>query len=59
MDHLTDYIQGYVDGLKDAGEWHEMTKAQQKQAVLDALPYFDKIDYGFSYLRRTLLALGG
>jgi hypothetical protein len=56
-EHLAEYVQGYVDALKDNGEWHEMTKAQQREVVSWALVYFDKIDYGITQARIAVLNL--
>lgn len=54
-DHLTEYVQGYVDALKDKGEWQEMTTKEQREVVNWALVYFDKVDHGITRAQITAL----
>lgn len=48
MSHLEveDGLVGYVDALKDTGEWFDMTEKEQKQSLKNAAVYFDKIFHG-------------
>lgn len=55
---VEDGLQGYVDALKDTGEWFEMTDAEHKTTLKNAAVYFDKIFYGITMARiATLNAL--
>jgi hypothetical protein len=37
MIDLEQFVEGFVDGLKDSGQWLEMTKAQKLEAGKEAI----------------------
>lgn len=57
MSHLDveDGLEGYVDALKDTGEWFDMTEKEQNQSLKNAAVYFDKIFHGIVESQITAL----
>lgn len=49
---LQEFVNGYIDGLKDSGEWLEMTKEQKLEAGKEAIAYGEKMEFHFDMIFR-------
>lgn len=49
---LQEFVNGYIDGLKDSGEWLEMTKEQKLDAGKEAITYGEKMEFHFDMIFR-------
>lgn len=47
---LQEFVTGYIDGLKDSGEWIEMTKEQKLEAGKEAIDYGEKMEFYFNMI---------
>ncbi len=54
MFDLEQFISGYIDSLKDSGQWLEMTKDQKLEAGKEALEYGQKMEFYFKMIERML-----
>ncbi len=49
-DFLQEFIDGYIDALKDSGEWQELTKDEKKHHGQIAIEEAKKYDFHFNML---------
>lgn len=54
MFDLEQFISGYIDALKDSGQWLEMTKDQKLEAGKEALEYGQKMEFHFRMIHKIL-----
>lgn len=50
MIDIEQFVEGYVDGLKDSGQWIEMTKQEKKESGKEAIDYAEKMKFHFDML---------
>lgn len=47
---MQDFVTGYIDGLKDTGQWIDMTKEQKIEAGKEAIAYGEKMQFHFDMI---------
>ena len=52
---LEDSMEGFIDGMKETGQWQEMTKKEKKDAAEQALIEADKNHHLLGFLCQNLL----
>jgi len=50
-DPTIEFLEGYIDGLKQTGEWFEMTPREREVSLADARGYSEGQQLLFKYLR--------